>query len=195
MPSVSAAPGDVLDALHQLDQPLVPVGRGRGEADAAVAHHDRGDAVPRRRREPRVPRDLGVVVGVDVDPARGDQQPVGVDVGEADRRSAQLSGWLHAVPPDSLSARYLERLLIPFTAVLARLVPTFEISSGVAMVAGLWTPLFAFLAFSMALSFHIASGAIFNNSFLASAGGLPVLGATLALMLGGIRLPWSIRKS
>jgi hypothetical protein len=27
MPSASAVPGDVLDALHQLDQPLVPLGR------------------------------------------------------------------------------------------------------------------------------------------------------------------------
>ena len=30
--------GDVLDAFHQLDQPFVPVGRRRSEADAAVAH-------------------------------------------------------------------------------------------------------------------------------------------------------------
>ena len=61
---------DVLDALHQADQPVVAVGARRREADAAVAHHDRRDAVPRRRREVRVPGHLPVVVGVDVDPAR-----------------------------------------------------------------------------------------------------------------------------
>ena len=38
--------GDILDAFHQADQPVMPVGLGRREADAAIAHHDRGDAVP-----------------------------------------------------------------------------------------------------------------------------------------------------
>ena len=38
--------GDVLDAFHQLDQ-LLAVGRlARREADAAIAHHHGGDAVP-----------------------------------------------------------------------------------------------------------------------------------------------------
>ena len=62
--------GDVLDAFHQPDQPLVLVGLHRREADAAVAHHDGRDAVPARRREHRVPGDLAVEVGVDVDEAR-----------------------------------------------------------------------------------------------------------------------------
>jgi hypothetical protein len=71
--------GDVLDALHQLDEPLVVGGADRGEADAAVAGDDRGDPVPRRRDHALVPRGLAVVVGVDVDEAGGDQQAVGVD--------------------------------------------------------------------------------------------------------------------
>ena len=72
--------GDVLDALHQLDQPVV-VGRAdRREADAAVAHHRRRDAVPARRGELVVPGRLAVVVGVDVDEARRHQGPVGVDL-------------------------------------------------------------------------------------------------------------------
>ena len=71
--------GDVLDALHQLDEPVV-VGRAhRREADAAVAGDDGGDAVPRRRDHPLAPRRLPVVVGVDVDEAGRHQQPVGVD--------------------------------------------------------------------------------------------------------------------
>ena len=75
--------GDVLDALHQLDQPLLAAGVHRREADAAVAHHDRGDAVPARRRELRVPGGLAVVVRVHVDEAGRDQQAVGVDLSRA----------------------------------------------------------------------------------------------------------------
>ena len=75
--------GDVLDALHQLDQPLV-IGRADGgEADAAVAHHDRGDAVPARRRQLDVPRRLAVVVGVDVDEPGRDEGAVGVELAAA----------------------------------------------------------------------------------------------------------------
>ena len=71
--------GDVLDPLHETDQPVVAVGAGRGEAHAAVAGDDGGDPVPAAGGEDLVPRGLAVVVGVDVDPARRDQQPFGVD--------------------------------------------------------------------------------------------------------------------
>ena len=50
------------------------VGAHRCETDATVAHHDSGDAMPTRRRHLRVPRDLTVVVSVDVDPSGGDRQ-------------------------------------------------------------------------------------------------------------------------
>ena len=42
---VQRGAGDVLDALHQLDEPVLLAGPHRGEADAAVADHDGGDAV------------------------------------------------------------------------------------------------------------------------------------------------------
>ena len=71
--------GDVFDAFHQADEPVVLVGLHRREADAAVAHHDRGDAVPARRREQRVPGDLAVEVRVHVDEAGRDERAVGVD--------------------------------------------------------------------------------------------------------------------
>ena len=74
MPSCSAVPGNVLDALHQLDEEVLLPGPHRREADAAVAHHQRRDAVPARRRQHRVPGHLAVVVRVHVDPARRDQQ-------------------------------------------------------------------------------------------------------------------------
>jgi uncharacterized membrane protein YphA (DoxX/SURF4 family) len=107
--------------------------------------------------------------------------------------AGQLDGWLHAVPAGSLSASYLHRVAIPGVAIFARLVPLGEVSSGAALVVGLWTPFFAFIAFLMALNFQFASGALFKYAILTSGYGLPVLGSTLALAIGGVRLPLSIR--
>ena len=52
---------------------------GRGDGEAAVAGDHGGDAVEARRRQRRVPEHLGVVVGVDVDEAGGDDAAGGVD--------------------------------------------------------------------------------------------------------------------
>ena len=99
------------------------------------------------------------------------------------------------MPGGSWSHLYLERVAIPYSSTFARLVPLGEITAGVAMVAGFWTPFFALVAFFMALNFQFASGALFKYSFLTSGYGLPVLGSTLALAVGGVRQPWSIRSS
>ena len=107
--------------------------------------------------------------------------------------AGQLANWSSAAGPGSISALYLSRVAVPGVAFFARLVPLGEIVSGVALVVGLWTPLFAFIAFFMALNFQVAGGALFKFSFLTSGYGLPVLGGTLALTIGGVRLPWSIR--
>jgi len=107
--------------------------------------------------------------------------------------ASQLAGWLTAAPAGSWSHMYLQRLAIPNVAIFARLVPLGEITSGVALIAGLWTPFFAFIAFFMALNFQFAGNALFKYGFLTSGYGLPVLGATLALAVGGVRLPLSIR--
>lgn len=107
--------------------------------------------------------------------------------------AAQLSGWQHAARPGSISAQYLRSVALPHIGVFARLVPLGEITCGLAMTLGIWTPLFAFIAFFMALNFHIASGTLFQYAFLTNGYGLPVLGGTLALALGGVRLPWSLR--
>jgi uncharacterized membrane protein YphA (DoxX/SURF4 family) len=109
--------------------------------------------------------------------------------------AGQLDGWLKAVPAGSWSHAYLQRIAIPYIGVFARLVPLGELSSGVALIAGVWTPLFAFVGFFMALNFQFASGALFKYSTLTSGYALPVLGATLALVVGGVRLPWSLRGS
>ena len=63
--------------------------------------------------------------------------------------------------------------------MLARLVPAGEFICGLALLVGFWTPVFALIAFVMVLNYHIASGAIFELSFLANRSGLPVLGSTL----------------
>jgi uncharacterized membrane protein YphA (DoxX/SURF4 family) len=107
--------------------------------------------------------------------------------------AGQLTNWSSAAANGSIAAWYLQRIALPGAWVFARLVPIGEFVSGVALVLGFWTPIFAFVAFFMALNFQIASGAIFKYSFLTSGYGLPVLGSTLALALGGVRLPWSIR--
>ncbi|SRR5713101_4413926 len=108
--------------------------------------------------------------------------------------AGQLSDWLQRAAPGSISARYLEHIAIPGAAYFARLVPLGEMGCGLALVLGLWTPLAAFIAFFLALNFQIANGAVFRYSFLTSGYGLPVLGPTLGLTIGGVRLPWSIRS-
>jgi uncharacterized membrane protein YphA (DoxX/SURF4 family) len=109
--------------------------------------------------------------------------------------AGQLAGWAQAVPPGSWSHAYLARVAIPYSTYFARLVPLGELVSGLALIAGFWTPFFALVAFFMALNFQFASGALFKYSVLTSGYALPVLGATLALVVGGVRLPWSIGSS
>jgi uncharacterized membrane protein YphA (DoxX/SURF4 family) len=107
--------------------------------------------------------------------------------------SGQLALWMHNVAPGSISQSYLQRFAIPGAAILARLVPAGEFICGLALLVGFWTPIFALLAFLMVLNYHVASGAIVHVSFLASPSGLPVLGSTLGLAMGGVRLRWSLR--
>jgi uncharacterized membrane protein YphA (DoxX/SURF4 family) len=101
--------------------------------------------------------------------------------------TATFREWSHAAAAGSISGWYLHRIALPGAAVFARLVPIGELSAGVALIAGFLTPLFAFVAFFMALNFQIASGAMFKYSFLTSGYGLPVLGSTLALAIAGTR--------
>jgi uncharacterized membrane protein YphA (DoxX/SURF4 family) len=104
----------------------------------------------------------------------------------------QLGAWAQGVPAASWSHWYLQRMALPYASTFARLVPLGEMASGIALLLGVGTPFFAFVAFFMAFNFQFASGALFKYSILTSGYGLPVLGSTLALALGGVRLPWSI---
>ena len=93
-----------------------------------------------------------------------------------------------------MSHWYLEHVAMPGVAVFARLVPLGEIISGLALLIGFWTPVFASIAFFMVLNYHFAGGLLSKYSSLTNGFVLPVLGATLALAIGGLRLPWSIRR-
>jgi len=99
----------------------------------------------------------------------------------------QLSAWSQSAAPGSLSARYISHFALPGAAYFARLVPLGEITCGLALVAGFWTPIFALIAFLMALNFQFASGALLRPTILTSGYGLPVLGSTLGLAVSGWR--------
>jgi len=107
--------------------------------------------------------------------------------------AARFADWTQATNAGSVSGWYLSHIAVPGTAIFARLVPLGEICGGLALVIGLWTPVVAFLAFFMVLNIHVASGALFKYGFLTNGYGLPVLGSTLALAIGGVRLRWSFR--
>ena len=68
-----------LDVLKRAGDHTPMLGACRRNREAAVAHHDRRDAVPARRRQIAVPRHLRVVVGVDVDETRRQHEAVEVD--------------------------------------------------------------------------------------------------------------------
>ena len=107
--------------------------------------------------------------------------------------AARFAEWHQATTAGSVSDWYLSHIAVPGTAIFARLVPLGEICGGLALLFGFWTPVVAFLAFFMVLNIHVASGALFKSSFLTNGYGLPVLGSTLALAIGGVRLRWSFR--
>jgi uncharacterized membrane protein YphA (DoxX/SURF4 family) len=107
--------------------------------------------------------------------------------------AGRFQEWIDTVDPGSISRFYLDRIALPGLPIFARLVPLGEIVSGVALIVGFYTPIFAFIAFFMVLNFAVASGIIFTYSYLTNGYGLPVLGSTLGLAIGGARLRWSIR--
>ena len=78
-PLAQRGTGDVFDALHQTDEPLLRTRAHRRESDAAVPGDDGGDAVSRRRLEDRVPCGLTVVVRVHVDEPWSDEHAGRVD--------------------------------------------------------------------------------------------------------------------
>jgi len=107
--------------------------------------------------------------------------------------AGRFQEWMDVVAPGSISRWYLDRIALPGLSIFARLVPLGEIASGLALIVGFCTPICAFIAFFMVLNFAVASGLIFTYSYLTNGYGLPVIGSTLGLVIGGVRLPWSVR--
>jgi len=68
-----------LDLLERADDEVAMGAARRRDAEAAIAYHHRGDAVPGRDAEHAIPQDLRIVMRVDVDEARADDAPRGID--------------------------------------------------------------------------------------------------------------------
>ena len=67
-------------------------------------------------------------------------------------------------------------------------------AGGLALAVGFWTRLVAGAMFLMILNYQLAAGAIFNPAYLTNPNGLPLLGSLLGLVIGGARLPLSIKR-
>lgn len=105
----------------------------------------------------------------------------------------QLTGYLQTA--NDWNRAYLEKVCIPGAAVFARLVLAGELSTGIALITGAYARLAAAIAFLMVLNIHFASGALFQYRFLTNGYGLPVLGGLLALAVGAVALPLSLKRT
>ncbi len=110
----------------------------------------------------------------------------------SDVLTASLNTWLKDAHP--VSRVYIESVCLPGVEVFARLVPLGELAAALALILGVFARPAAVAALLMVLNFHVASGAVFKYSFLTNAFGLPVLGGLLALAVGAVSLPLSLRK-
>lgn len=107
--------------------------------------------------------------------------------------TAQLSGYLEGA--NAWNRPYLERVCLPGAPLFARLVLFGELATGIALITGAYARAAAAVAFLMVLNIHFASGLLFQYRFLTNGYGLPVLGGLLALAVGGVALPASLRRS
>lgn len=88
---------------------------------------------------------------------------------------------------------YLETIALPAAPILATAIPISEFCVGLAFVAGLWIRPAASLALFLVLNFHFGTSAFYAWEFLRDGTGPPVLAALVALVIGGRRLPFTIR--
>lgn len=101
----------------------------------------------------------------------------------------QLSLWVTDAVP--VSRWYLERIM-PGAPVFARIIPLGSMVAGVALTLGFWTRMAAAVSLVMVLSLQLAAGSMFRPAYLSDASGLPLIGALLALVIGGAKLPFSL---
>ncbi|MSO83789.1 MAG: DoxX family membrane protein [Acidobacteria bacterium] len=112
-----------------------------------------------------------------------------MDAGFLTRR---LQEWRGMARP--IARWYLDTLALPGAPVFARVVPLAELAAGVGLMLGMRVRLAAALALLMVVNFHVAADVIFRYSYLSNGYGPPVLGALLALSVGGARLPFSASR-
>ena len=67
-------------------------------------------------------------------------------------------------------------------------------AGGLALTVGFWTRLAAGAMFLMILNYQFAAGAMFSPAYLTNPNGLPLLGSLLGLVIGGGRLPFSLKR-
>ena len=96
--------------------------------------------------------------------------------------TSQLSGWMLHAPP--VTRWYLDRI-IPGAPVFARMVPLGAMIAGLALAFGFWTRIAGAVSLVVVLSLQLAAGAMFRYAYLTDASGLPLVGALLALIIGG----------
>jgi uncharacterized membrane protein YphA (DoxX/SURF4 family) len=104
----------------------------------------------------------------------------------------RLQGWMRNAPAPTVRW-YIETIAMPGVPLFARLVPLAELSTGISLIVGFWTRVVAMLALVMVANFHLALGSYFSVEFMRDGAGPPVMGALLALAIGGVRLPWSLK--
>jgi thiosulfate dehydrogenase (quinone) large subunit len=105
---------------------------------------------------------------------------------------SRLTEWVETVP--AISRAYITNVCLPGAEVFARVVPLGEFSVATALLLGGYTRLAAAVGLLMVLNFHFASGIIFTYGYLTNGYGLPVLGGLLALAIGGMSLPLSVKR-
>jgi uncharacterized membrane protein YphA (DoxX/SURF4 family) len=113
-------------------------------------------------------------------------------LGDSNILADKFQIFLKGAPP--ATRWYIETIAIPAAPLFARLVPLAELSAAAALLLGFWTRLAAALALVMVLNFHLATGEIFTRGFLLDGAGPPVVGALLALAIGGRNLPLSVSR-
>jgi uncharacterized membrane protein YphA (DoxX/SURF4 family) len=104
----------------------------------------------------------------------------------------QLQEWRGGARP--FARWYLDTIAFPAVPVFARVVPIAELAAGTALILGVRVRLAAALALLMVINIHIAADVMFRYEYLWNAYGPPVLGALLALAIGGARLPFQASK-
>jgi uncharacterized membrane protein YphA (DoxX/SURF4 family) len=111
-------------------------------------------------------------------------------IADPDLLTQRFVRWLPTAAP--YAQWYLQHIAIPGAPFFARLVPIGELVAGVALVLGFRTNVIAAIALIMVLNFHLATSAFSSWEFLRDGTGPPVIGALLALAVGGRGLPWSV---